>query len=80
MKKGLIDPYTGHVWVRTGLPKKWWVRKVFRHGGTLCMRIPAELAKELNLEHDGFVMLKREPAGIVFSVVTVAKSSDPKEG
>jgi hypothetical protein len=80
MAKALIDPHTGHRWVKPDRRKKWYVRKLFRHTHGLCMRMPKEVVEQLHLDHETYVMLKWEPAGLVFSVLTVEKGKQEKEG
>jgi hypothetical protein len=80
LKKALIDPHTGYRWVQKPGRKKWYVRKLFQHGSGLCMRLPKEVVKELHLDQETYVMLKWEAAGLVFSVLTVEKGREEKEG
>jgi antitoxin component of MazEF toxin-antitoxin module len=44
------------------------------------MRLPKEVVKELHLDQETYVMLKWEAAGLVFSVLTVEKGREEKEG
>jgi antitoxin component of MazEF toxin-antitoxin module len=79
MKKGLIDPHTRGVWVDTHVERNHWVRKLIKHGGGLCVRIPADLLKELRLEHGAYVMFRREKGVITFSVLPIVKTMEELE-
>jgi len=78
-KKGLIDPLTRAVWVKPGEGRSWWVRLVFSHGGTLCVRIPKELAKRLGIEKGTYLQLKQEEKIATMEVVHAAAPALEKE-
>jgi bifunctional DNA-binding transcriptional regulator/antitoxin component of YhaV-PrlF toxin-antitoxin module len=69
MKKGLIDPHTRTVWVRPGEERHWFVRTVFSHGGTLCLRIPKPLEKKLGINRGTYLKLWAEKGKIIIEEV-----------
>lgn len=79
MRKGLVDPHTGAVWVDKHQPRNHWVRKVIYHGKQLLVNIPMDLLREMRLEHGAYVMFKRENGVITLSVLPIVKTREELE-
>jgi len=79
MRKGLVDPITGTVWVDHHKPRDWWVRKVIKHGAQMMVNIPMDLLREMRLEHGAYVMFLRENGVITFRVMPIVKTREELE-
>jgi hypothetical protein len=58
--KALIDPHTGHRWVKKPPFRTEWIRRIWRHGGGLNVTIPPELVSRFNLSGGEYMLLRAE--------------------